>query len=177
MEGKPKVRFDLRKLQIPFSVLAVTLPTEKKLQSKDVNQLVTSMNYVKQLIGVLSVAVILTLSFSNVASAERAEKFVNVGYDSDGDAFLLDTTTMGKREQGFGSVLKVYQNKNKLISEFLVNAACGDETLSIVGARTYSQNGIKLTENKVHQSLQVRTNSPGSQAMSYYCHSIGARGW
>ncbi|MFN6559989.1 MAG: hypothetical protein RMY28_009295 [Nostoc sp. ChiSLP01] len=130
---------------------------------------------VKRLIGVLSVTVISTLSFSSVASAER-EKFVNVGYDSDGEPFLLDTTTMGKRERGFGSVLRVYQLKGGLMSEFLVHAACGDEKLSIVGFRTYSQ-GVKLTEDKVRQEVPVRTDSPASQAMTYYCHLIGARGW
>ncbi|MBD2679494.1 MULTISPECIES: hypothetical protein [Nostoc] len=134
------------------------------------------MNYAKRLISVLLTGAISVLSFTSVASAERAEKFVNVGFDSDGDPFLLDTTTMGKRERGFGSVLKVYQLKNGLMSEFLVHAACGDERLSIVGFRTYSQ-GVKLTEDKVRQEVAVRTDSPVSQAMTYYCHSVGARGW
>ncbi|MEH2179084.1 hypothetical protein [Nostoc sp.] len=125
----------------------------------------------------MSAVTISALSFSNVAFAQRAEKFVNVGYDSDGDAYLLDRTSMQKREPGFGSVLKIYQMKNNLMSEFLVRTSCGDESLSVVGFRTYSQDGVKLTEDKVRQQVQPRTDSPVSQAMTYYCHAIGARGW
>lgn len=134
------------------------------------------MNYFKRLTVILSAVAISALSFSSVASAQRAEKFVNVGFDSDGDAYLLDTTTMGKRERGFGNVLKVYQLKQGLMSEILVQASCGDESLSVVGLRTYSQ-GVKLTEEKVNQPLQVRTDSPASQAMTYFCRAIHARGW
>jgi hypothetical protein len=134
------------------------------------------MNYLKCLAGVLSVVVLTSVLSSTTASAQRAEKFVNVGTDSDGDPFMLDTTTMGKRERGFGSVLKVYQLKNNFMTEILANAACGDESLLIVGVRTYSQ-GIKLTEEKVRQQVQVRTDTPISQAMTYYCRSINARGW
>ena len=134
------------------------------------------MNYLKRFISVLSAVTISALSFNNVAEAQRAGKFVNVGSDSNGDAYLLDTTTMGNRERGFGSVLKVYQLKQGLMSEILVQASCGDESLSVVGLRTYSQ-GVKLTEEKVRQPLQVRTDSPASQAMTYFCRAIHARGW
>ncbi|MEH2070043.1 MAG: hypothetical protein V7K47_18090 [Nostoc sp.] len=135
------------------------------------------MNYIKLSVSVLSAVTISALSFSSVVVAQSAEKFVNVGYDSDGDAYLFDRTSLRKREPGFGSVLKIYQMKNNLMTEFLVRASCGDETLSIVGFRTYSQDGVKLTEDKVRQQLQVRTDSPASQAMAYHCHAIGARGW
>jgi hypothetical protein len=136
------------------------------------------MNYLKRLTIMLSAVTISALSFNSVASAQRAEKFVNVGFDSDGDAYLFDTNSMREREPGFfGSVLKIYQMKNNLMSETLVRASCGDESLSIVGFRTYSQSGVKLTEDKVRQQIQPRTNSPASLAMSYHCHAIGARGW
>lgn len=134
------------------------------------------MNYLKRLTVVLLTGAISALSFNSVAEAQRAEKFVNVGFDSDGDAFLLDRTSMRKREPGFGSVLKIYQMKNNLMTEILVKASCGDESLSVVGIRTYSQ-GVKLTEDKVRQQVQPRTDSPASLAMSYHCHAIGARGW
>jgi len=135
------------------------------------------MNYLKCFISVLSAVSASVLSFSNVAQAQRAEKFVNVGFDSDGDPFLFDTTSLRKREPGFGSVLKIYQMKNNLMTEILVKASCGDERLSIVGIRTYSQ-GIKLTEDKVSQQVQPRrTDNPASLAMTYYCHATGARGW
>ncbi|MEH2254342.1 MAG: hypothetical protein V7K33_33650 [Nostoc sp.] len=62
------------------------------------------------------------------------------------------------------------------MSETLLRFSCGDESLWIVGNRSYSQ-GVKLTEDKLHQQVQVRTDSPASQSMSYFCHSIGARGW
>ncbi|WP_335228447.1 hypothetical protein [Nostoc sp.] len=135
------------------------------------------MNYVKRLIGVLSLAAVLTSSLGSVVSAQSKEKFVNVGYDSDGDAYLFDRTSLRKMEPGFGSVLKIYQMKNNLMTEILAKASCGDERLSIVGFRTYSQDGVKLTEDKVRQQVTVRTDSPASQAMTYYCHSIGARSW
>lgn len=135
------------------------------------------MNYVKRLISVLLTGTISVLSFSNVAEAQRAEKYVNVGFDSDGDPFLLDTASMRKREPGFGSVLKIYQMKNDQMTEILVRASCGDESLSIVGFRTYSQNGVKLTEDKVRQQVQPRTDSPASLAMTYHCRAIHARGW
>jgi hypothetical protein len=134
------------------------------------------MKYLKRFISVLSVVAISTLILSSATLAQNTGKFVKVGTDSDGDPFLLDTTTMGKREAGFGSVLRVYQIKNDIMSETLLNAECGDENLSVVGLRTYNQ-GVKLTEEKVRQPLQVRTDSPGSQAMTYFCHAIGARGW
>ncbi|MBC6429608.1 hypothetical protein FM036_01490 [Nostoc sp. HG1] len=134
------------------------------------------MNHVKRFAVLLAATAISTLSISNGVFAQSAGKFVNVGFDSDGDPFLLDTASMRKREPGFGSVLKIYQMKNNLMSEILVRASCGDESLSIVGFRTYSQ-GVKLTEEKVRQQVAVRTDSPASQAMSYHCHSIGARGW
>jgi hypothetical protein len=130
------------------------------------------MNYFKGFTGVLSAVTISALSFSSVAVAQRAEKFVNVGYDSDDVPYLLDTTTMGKRERGFGSVLKVYHMKNNLMTEFLVKASCGDETLSIVGFRTYTQEGVKLTEDKVREQVQPRTDSPASLAMSYHLSLI-----
>ncbi|MEH2274404.1 MAG: hypothetical protein V7K40_06235 [Nostoc sp.] len=134
------------------------------------------MNYLKHIAVLLTAVAVSTSSFNSVVFAQSAEKFVNVGYDSDGDPFLLDATSMRKREPGFGSVLKVYQMKNGLMSEILVRASCGDETLSIVGFRTYSQ-GVKLTEEKIRQQVAVRTDSPASLAMSYHCHAIGARGW
>jgi hypothetical protein len=135
------------------------------------------MNYLKGFAGVLLTGAISVLTLASTVSAQSAEKYVNVGSDSDDVPYLLDTATMGKRERGFGSVLKVYQMKNNLMSEILLQASCGDERLSVVGLRTYSENGIKLTEDKVRQPLQVRTNSPGSQAMIYYCRSAHARGW
>lgn len=135
------------------------------------------MNYLKHIAVLLTAVAVSTLTINNVVSAQSAEKFVNVGSDSDGDAFLLDRTSMRKREPGFGSVLKIYQMKNNLMTEILVRASCGDESLSIVGLRTYNQDGVKLTEDKVRQQIQPRTDSPASLAMSYHCHAIGARGW
>lgn len=135
------------------------------------------MKHLKRLTVVLSAITISVLSLNSVASGQRAEKFVNVGFDSDGDPFLLDRTSMRKSEPGFGHVLKIYQMKNDLMTEILVRSSCGDESLSIVGLRTYSQ-GVKLTEDKVHQQVQPRTtDNPASLAMSYYCHAIDARGW
>ena len=135
------------------------------------------MNYVKRLAGVLTAVTISALSFSSTVFAQGTEKYLNVGEDSSGDPFLLDTTTMGKIERGFGSVLLVYQIKDGLMNEFLVKASCGENRLWVLGFRTYGQSGAKLAENKEDMEVQIGDNSPASKSMRYYCHSIGARGW
>ncbi|MEH2067087.1 MAG: hypothetical protein V7K47_02755 [Nostoc sp.] len=111
------------------------------------------------------------------SSSVASEKFVNVGVDDDGNPFLLDTTTMGDSEKGFGSVIKVYQQSDNLMTEVLLQTSCGDDKLWIVGARVYSSNGVKLSENKQREEISARGSSPGANAIRYYCQSIGARGW
>lgn len=135
------------------------------------------MNYVKRLASVLAAVTISALSFTSAVSAQGMEKYLNLGEDSSGDPFLLDTTTMGKIERGFGSVLLIYQIKNGLMNEMLVKASCGDNRLWIVGFRTYGQSGSKLAEDRQQQEVQIQGASPASKSMRYYCHSIGARGW
>lgn len=135
------------------------------------------MNYLKRLQGVLCVAIISALSFSSIAKVQSAEQYVNVGSDSNGDPFLLDTATMGRTDEEFGKTLKLYQIKNNLMKEILIDASCGDNRLWIVGVRTYSENGVMLSEDKVRQEVNIQSNSVASKSISYYCRSIGARGW
>ncbi|MBD2667377.1 hypothetical protein [Richelia sinica] len=122
----------------------------------------------------MSIAIVLSLSTTVLAQSER---YVQVGTDSDGDAYLLDTKNMGKADPPFGQVIKLYQTKNDLMLEHLLNAGCGDERLWIAGMRVYGRNGVKLSEKKSGQEIPARGDSPGATAMKYYCHSIGARGW
>ncbi|WP_445634615.1 hypothetical protein NSTC745_06437 [Nostoc sp. DSM 114161] len=136
------------------------------------------MNYLKRLIGVLSVAAISLSSTNGFALAQDTQKYVDVGSDSNGDPFLLDTTTMGETDKKFGSVIKIYQLKNELMYEYALHAACGDEKLWIVGHRVYNGNtGKKISEGKDSQEIPARGDAPGSTAMKYYCQTIGARGW
>jgi len=105
------------------------------------------------------------------------EKYVSVGTDDSGNPFLLDTETMGKNDSLFANeVIKVYQVRNGLMFEIVLQPACGDEQLSLVGSRIY-RNGIKISETPQDGKLVARSNTPGSNAMKYYCHSINARGW
>lgn len=135
------------------------------------------MNYLKRSATLLFGAVISVSSINGVVLAQSAEKYHNVGLDSSGDPYLLDTTTMGKRERGYGNVLKVYQIKDSLMTELLIKASCGDNRLWIVGMRTYNENGIKLAEDKRSQEVQLQAGSPATESIRYYCRSIGARGW
>lgn len=123
---------------------------------------------------IITSAILATVCIQNSSLAD--ERYVNVGADDSDNPFLLDTKTMGKKEPGFGNVIEVYQIKSNLMSVILLNPACGDNRLWIVGSRTYS-NGIKLTENKRRDEISSQGDSAGSTAMRYYCHSIGARGW
>lgn len=135
------------------------------------------MNCIKQFCGVVSAVAFLVLSLTAIAKAQDTEKYVNVGSDSDGDPFLLDTEKMGYPVPGFfGTLIKVYQIKNGLMTELLLNPACGDNQLKIVGSRTYS-NGTKITENRHREEIGFRPNTPSGEAMRYYCRSINARGW
>jgi len=121
--------------------------------------------------------IISVLIFSDAAIAQNTEKYLNVGQDTVGDPFLLDTTTMGKIERGFGSVLLVYQVKNGMMDEILVRASCTETRLWILGFRAYDQNGIKVDEYKEQREVPIKGDNPASKSMQYYCHAIGARGW
>lgn len=150
----------------------------KDYKGRNVSQLVSSMNYLKRLIGVLSVAAISVLSTNGLVSAENAEKYFNVGLDSNGDPFLLDTTTMGEKDKKFGSVIKIYQLKNELMYEYALQASCGDERLWIVGHRVFNADtGRKISEERESQEVPARSDAPASTAMKYYCQAINARGW
>ncbi|MHC5827262.1 MAG: hypothetical protein ACYT04_68160, partial [Nostoc sp.] len=112
-------------------------------------------------------------------------KYFNVGSDSNGDRFLLDTTTMGeldtitigKKKHKLGEVLKIYQFKDDLTFEYMLNASCGDERLFIVGSRIYNSNSRKISEQKEDQEIPVTGDSLGNIVMKYYCQAIKARGW
>lgn len=137
------------------------------------------MNYLKQLIGVLSLAAISVSSANGLVLAEDAQKYVDVGTDSNGDRFLLDTTTMGKKDKKFGSVIKIYQIKNNLFMyEYLLRPSCSDARIWAVGHRVYNINsGKKITEEKEDREIPGRGDNPGSTALKYYCQAIKARGW
>jgi hypothetical protein len=136
------------------------------------------MNHLKRLIGVFLTGAISVLSTNGFVCAESAAKYFNVGLDSNGDPFLLDTTTMGEKDKKFGNVLKIYQLKNDLMYEHALQASCGDERLWIVGHRVFNGNsGKKISEEKDTQEIPAHGDSPGSTAMKYYCQAIKARGW
>ncbi len=117
----------------------------------------------------------IVLSFSSVA--QGGEKYLQVGTDSDGDAFMLDTQTMGRKERRFGEVLKVYLLKKDLMFEYMLRASCGDERLWMVGSRVYNGNAVKVSEERHNKELPARADTPSANAMKHYCQSIGARGW
>lgn len=123
----------------------------------------------------LGVAIAIVLSMTT--AAQGAERYLKVGTDSVGDAFMLDTWTMGKKDETFGEVLKIYQLKGELMFEYMLHAGCGDERLWIVGSRVYGRNGVKVSEQKDNSEIPAHGDSSGSRAMKYYCRSIGARGW
>ena len=137
------------------------------------------MNYLQRLIGVLSVATILVLSTNGLVLAQNAEKYLNVGSDSNGDPFLLDTTTMGEKEKKFGEVLKIYQIKHNLyMYEYMLRPSCSDARIWAVGHRVYNINtGEKITEEKEDREISDHGDNAGSTALKYYCQAIKARGW
>lgn len=129
---------------------------------------------VKRLCAVVSGVIVLSLS----TVAQGAEQFLIVGTDSDGYPFKLDTQTMGEKERKFGNVLKIYQFKDDLTFEYMLNASCGDERLWIVGHRVYNKRtGKKISEEKENKEIPAHGDTPGSTAMKYYCQAIKARGW
>ncbi|QLE42285.1 hypothetical protein FD723_18875 [Nostoc sp. C052] len=153
-------------------------PVTKDYKGRNVNQLVSSMNYLKRLVGVLLTGTISVVSTNGLVLAEGAEQFFTVGTDSDGVPFKLDTQTMGKKDRKFGEVLKIYQLKNDLMFEYMLHASCGDERLWTVGYRIYNSAGKKISEEKEgDKEIPAHGDSPGSTAMKYYCQAINARGW
>ncbi|MBN3951910.1 MAG: hypothetical protein HWQ38_37790 [Nostoc sp. NMS7] len=144
------------------------------------------MNHLKRLIGVLSITAISVLITNGLVCAQDAEKYFNVGSDSNGDRFLLDTTTMGeldtitmgKKKHKLGEVLKIYQFKDDLKFEYMLHASCGDERLWMVGSRVFDRNtGRKISEGKEDKEIPVTGDSLGNIVMKYYCQAIKARGW
>ncbi|MGM3308893.1 hypothetical protein ACSQ6I_23430 [Anabaena sp. WFMT] len=123
----------------------------------------------------LGVAIAIVLNLSAVTQA--AEQYLKVGTDNVGVPFMLDTWTMGEKDESFGKVLKIYQLKSDLMFEYMLDPGCGDERLWIVGTRVYNSKGVKVGEEKNNSEIPARGNSFGSTAMKYYCRSIGARGW
>jgi hypothetical protein len=104
-------------------------------------------------------------------------KYISVGEDSAGFPFLLDITTMGQADHGFGNVLHIYQVKGGLTKEMLIQSSCTKNRLRVVGIRYYNENSIPVSLDKRQQELPIQQDSPASKAISYYCHSIGASGW
>ncbi|MBD2694848.1 hypothetical protein [Anabaena catenula] len=121
-----------------------------------------------------SILGMITLLSSPPASAEM----VKVGENSDGTVYFLDTDTMMKRDEDFGTVIKVYAplSKADYFSQYSLKPACGDERLFLVGSRLI-YDGRVIETTKLKEETRVRNGSPFSNAMTYYCKSIGARGW
>lgn len=117
------------------------------------------------------------LAQPTVGIAQNTEKYLDLGSDNSGDPFLLDTTTMGKVEPGFGSVLFVYQIKNGSMNEILIKSSCLENRLWVLGVRSFDQNGIEVAENKEPMEVKIGSASPARRSMQYYCHVIGATGW
>ncbi|KYC42038.1 hypothetical protein WA1_18725 [Scytonema hofmannii PCC 7110] len=124
----------------------------------------------------LSAVVIAVVGFGSTASAQ-SQRYVNVGYDRDGEPFLLDTQAMNRPVLGFGRVLKVNQIKDGLMIQLLIQPSCADEKLWLVGSRGYNENGVKVAENKKREEVALKVGTPFTEAMRYYCRSVGARGW
>ncbi|WP_148650086.1 hypothetical protein [Nostoc sp. NIES-3756] len=122
----------------------------------------------------LTTALLATLFLQSPSKAGK--RFYQIGTDSDGKPYLLDTTTMGKIDKDFGKVISIYQLDGRFMNELLLRPACGNEELWLVGARVWS-NGVKVSQHKSREQLPARGTSPAANAMSYYCQSIGARGW
>jgi hypothetical protein len=120
---------------------------------------------------------IVALSLINPVLAQNTEKYISVGEDSAGFPFLLDITTMGQADHGFGNVLHIYQVKGGLTKEMLIQSSCTKNRLRVVGIRYYNENSIPVSLDKRQQELPIQQDSPASKAISYYCHSIGASGW
>ncbi|MFN6465844.1 MAG: hypothetical protein RMZ41_029035 [Nostoc sp. DedVER02] len=130
---------------------------------------------VKRFCAVASAIIVLSLP----TAVRGAEKYFNVGLDTFGDPFLLDTTTMGEKDKKFGSVIKIYQIKNNLFMyEYILRPSCSDARIWAVGHRVYNINsGKKITEEKEDREIPNRGDNPGSTALKYYCQAIKARGW
>nr|WP_322640025.1 hypothetical protein [Nostoc sp. DedVER01b] len=129
----------------------------------------------KRFCAVASAIIVLSLP----TAVRGAEKYFNVGLDTFGDPFLLDTTTMGEKDKKFGSVIKIYQIKNNLFMyEYILRPSCSDARIWAVGHRVYNINsGKKITEEKEDREIPNRGDNPGSTALKYYCQAIKARGW
>lgn len=117
------------------------------------------------------------LIFGDAAIAQNTEKYFEVGQDSSGDPFFLDTTTMGKVEPGYGSVILVYQLKSGYMKEMIFKPSCSEKRLSILGIRYFDQNGTQVSEEKQEQDFPIQAGSTASKTMQYYCHAISASGW
>lgn len=131
---------------------------------------------VKRLGAIVGAAIVSVLSLSAVAQAD--EQFLVIGTDSDGVPFKLDTTTMGKKERGFGEVIKIYRVKGNYMHEYMLHAGCADKRLWQVGHRMYIvPTAEKISEEKEDTEIPANGNSPGATAMNYYCKAVHASGW
>ena len=121
----------------------------------------------------LSVSV-LAIGLSLISTSvmgQESETYMNVGETSQGDHIFLNTKEI------ISTSFNLYTMSDNTLFKMEYQADCGDDTLSLIKASSYGDNGVKTGERIMGKDVPFDSKTPPGKAMVYVCRRIGARGW
>lgn len=105
------------------------------------------------------------------ANAQQAEKYLNVGTNSEGQSILLNT------EEIEGTQFNLVTRYGSTIVKTGFYANCGDTQLTRTKMETYTESGEPLAEDNTRTEIKFNAKSPSGIGMTYVCRQEHARGW